>query len=70
MGFIISRMLPHGTNRKSHGQNPGALTKFWKNFRIFQNFASAPGFCPWDLRLVPCGNTLSAHQDSAHGIYD
>ena len=27
MGFIISTAYLHGTNRKSHGQNPGTLTK-------------------------------------------
>ena len=30
MGFIMSTMLLPGTNRKSHGQNAGTLTKFYK----------------------------------------
>jgi len=28
MGLIISTILLRGTNRKSHGQNSGLLTKF------------------------------------------
>jgi len=30
MGFIISTMFLLGVNRKSHGQNSGTLSKFWK----------------------------------------
>ena len=34
MGCIISTMLLHGTNRKSHGQNSSALTKIKNNLKI------------------------------------
>ena len=42
MGFIMSTMFLPGTNRKSHGQNYGTLTKLRNNFKILCN-----PICTW-----------------------